>query len=176
MGPAVAIPQDATLRQLAALMLERHVQAVLVVDTQRQAVGIVTERQLTLDERFLNMASLQLDATDRHPLRQIDTIDAALLASTTLRASDVMERRLLHVCIDEPLCAVVQQMLRREAEYAIVYERSAVVGMFGPRDLLPRIAGLGKPQPTGTSDADGQPVAIGLWAHKRSVLDRLVNG
>jgi CBS domain-containing protein len=56
MGPAVTVSKDTPLRDLARLMLERQVQSVIVVDERSQAVGTLSERNLTLDARCLRLA------------------------------------------------------------------------------------------------------------------------
>lgn len=141
MGPVVSIAPDATLREVAQLMLQQQVQVVLVVDSQSYAIGIVTERQIAFDDRHLTLAGLRAREVGGCHATRLDDIDAACAAATSLTARDVMDRRPSCADVNERLGAVVQRMNRREAEFAVVHEGSNVVGVLGRHDLLRRVTG-----------------------------------
>jgi CBS domain-containing protein len=143
MSPAVVVLEDTPVREVAGLMLDRHVQGVLVTDPHQQAVGILTVRQLTLEERYLTMASVRAWEFSARPLTRLDQMEAACVAAEVVTARDVMEKRLTCARADEPVGVVVARMLRTGAEYAVVHEGTAVVGMLGASDLLRALAGRG---------------------------------
>jgi predicted transcriptional regulator len=159
MGPAVAVREDATLREVARMMLECHVDSVLVVNSHAEVVGIVTQRQLTLDERYLRIASVEVPEIGGRAVTGVDEVDAACVAALRLTAKDVMEKRLISACVEERVGEVVQRMLRRDAGYAIVQQGGSVVGMLGSHDMLRKIAGEpSRAHLACTLSVDGQPV------------------
>jgi CBS domain-containing protein len=141
MGPAVVIRQDTTLREVARLMLAHQVQGVLVVNDQAEVVGVVTERQLTLDGHYLRQACAEVPRINGRWVTTAEEVDAACLAAGTLTAHDVMERRLTGACPEELVGVAVERMLRRDVEFAVVHDGTSVVGMLGSRDLLRQVAG-----------------------------------
>ncbi len=176
MGPAVVVHEDATLRDVACLMLQQQVQGVIVVDARAAVVGMLTERQLTLNGRYLQLACLEVPEISGRPVTPREEVDAACIAATTLKARDIMERCVTSASADEPAGAVVERMLRREAEFAVVYRGNAVVGMLGSHDLLRKVAGeptLAGPS-TGTLCMDGQSVHVSAQGHTKSLLNWFV--
>jgi CBS domain-containing protein len=171
MGPAVTVTEDTTVRDVAALMLARQVQAVLVVDAQAKVVGAVTERQLTLNGHYMRLACAEIPEIDGRSVTTLDEVDAACMAASTLTARDVMERSLLRVCTDEPVAAVVERMLRRDADCAIVQQGSSIVGMLGSHELLRRVAGRAPTvrTPADTVCLNGRPVHVGSGRDMRHV-------
>jgi CBS domain-containing protein len=152
-------------------MLVRQVQAVLVVDAQAKVVRAVTERQLTLNGHYMRLACAEVPEIDGRSVTTLDEVDAACIAARTLTARDAMERSLLSVCSDEPVAAVVERMLRRDADCAVVQRGGSVLGMLGSHDLLRRVAGNAA---TGRTPADtlcvsGRPVHIGSDRDMRHV-------
>jgi CBS domain-containing protein len=141
MRPAVVVREDAPIREVASLMLARNVQGVLVTDAHQQAVGVVTERQLTLDERYLTLASVRVRQLYSRPLTGTEEMEAAYIAAGAVTARDVMEKCLTCAGADEPVGVVVERMLRKSAEYAVIRDGATVVGMLDSTDLLRRIAG-----------------------------------
>ena len=141
MGPVVTVAPDATLREVAQVMLQQQVQGVLVVDSHSNAIGIVTERQLAFDDRHLTLASLSVPELAGQPATRLDRVDAACAAATSLTARDVMDKRLPYADVNERLGAVVERMNRREAEFAVVHQGNDVVGVLSRHDLLRRVAG-----------------------------------
>jgi CBS domain-containing protein len=162
MGPALTVTEEKTVRDVAAVMLARQVQAVLVVDAQAKVVGTVTEGQLTLNGNYMRLACAEVPEIDGRSVTTLDEVDAACIAASTLTARDVMERSLLSVGPDEPVAAVVERMLRRGAHCAVVQHWGAVVGMLGSHDLLRIMAGdpPSVRKPTDTR-VNGQSVHIG---------------
>lgn len=152
MGPAVLIREAATLREAASLMLERSVEDVVVVDADGAVRGIVNERDLTLNQRFLRLSSIKVPGVLR------DEVEAACIEATTATVGEVMNSRLTTATVAEPIGTVVDRMLRRAAEYALVVRDGDVVGLLGRRDLLRLIAGNRESQPVAVAkDSTAQP-------------------
>jgi CBS domain-containing protein len=142
MGAAAVVREGTALPEAAECMLRQQVGAVIVVNARGLATGILSERHLTLNERYLRLSSI---------------------AVRPLTARDLMDTYLIRVRIDEPLSAVVDRMLRRGADYAVVHQSGTVVGLLGSHDLLRQVAGKradsAAPRPV---SIDGQCVAVAL--------------
>jgi CBS domain-containing protein len=163
MGPAVAVHEQTTLRDIACQMLARQVQSVVVVDDCAKVVGVVTERQLTLSDAYRRLATMEVPEIAGRWVTVREEVDAACIAARTVEAREVMERRLTCACADEAVGSAVERMRRREAEYAVVHRGGVVVGMLGSHGLLRKVAGepACASQPTDTPPRiDGQAVHI----------------
>lgn len=154
MGPAITVAGDATLQEVASLMLRRQVQVVLVVDGDGVVRGAISEQRLTLDPAHLRMASVRVPRIHGRWVTQRDELEAACVAAQTVTARELMETRLISGNVGEPLGAIVERMLRRGEEYAVVRRGTDVVGVLSRHDLLRHIAG-------------GAPVADSACGHAR---------
>jgi CBS domain-containing protein len=173
MRPAVVVGMDATLQEVARVMLERHVPAVLVVNASMQVLGVVTERQLTLDAGYLRLACLRVPRINGRPVTRFDEIDAARIAARTMTVDEVMERRLTFASSDELLGEVVERMLQRAAACAVVRQGDELVGTIDGQALLYQVAGERRFAPlvcqsTAYSDTSG-PVRITVGSQPRSL-------
>ncbi len=163
MGPAITVPGDATLQEVASLMLERQVQVVLVVDDDGEVRGAISEQRLTLDPAYLRMASVRVPRIRGRWVTQRDELEAACVAAQTVTTRELMETRLTSADVGEPLGGIVERMLRRGEEYAVVRRGPEVVGVLSRHDLLRHIAGRAPAAHSARTDAD--PGAAGAENH-----------
>src|SRR5216683_7858768 len=89
MGPAITVPVDATLHEVASLMLGRQVQVVLVVDDHGEVRGAISEQRLTLDPAYLRMASVRVPRIRGRWVTQRDEVEAACVAAQTVTAREL---------------------------------------------------------------------------------------
>ena len=156
--------------------MEGQVQAVLVVNVSLQVLGVVTERQLTLDAGYLQLACLRVPRIKGRPVTRFDETEAARIAARTMTADEAMERRLTFASPDERLGQLVERMLQREADCAVVRQGDELVGMIDGHALLHQVAGERHVRPLvcrSTLDADG-PVRITVGQRPRSFVERLL--
>ena len=144
-GPAVLIRPEATVRQAASLMLERQVDVLVVVNDRGAIGGVVTEHCLTLNPHRLRMCSIRVPHVRGRWVTTIDELEAACIAAATLTAKDIMETRVLSATPDEAVGIVVDRMVRRDVEYALVRQGEAVLGVLRRHNLLVLIAGNAEP-------------------------------
>jgi CBS domain-containing protein len=165
---AVLVRETATLREVASLMLEQQVDNVVVVDANGAVRGVVSDRHLTLNQTYLRLSSIKVPRLHGRWVTSGDEVEAACVAAATTTAAEVMDRRLTTAEVLEPIGSVVERMLRRDAEYALVLRDGDVVGLFGRRELLRLVAGLPEAHPVSLarSGAAQHPVAH-LAAHVR---------
>ena len=145
MGPAVLIRPETTVRQAASLMLERQVDVLVVVNDRGAIRGVVTEHGLTLNPHHLRMCSIRVPHVRGRWVTASDELEAACVAAATLTANDVMERRVSSATPDEAVGLVVERMVRRDVEYALVRQGEAILGVLSRHNLLELIAGNAEP-------------------------------
>jgi CBS domain-containing protein len=168
MGPVVGVREDASLRDVARVMLERPAQAVVVVDSAGEVRGVVTDRQLTLNRNMHRLASIKVPQINGTWVTPSDALEATCVAAATVTAAEVMETRLSSASADEPVGAVVARMLEREAEYAVVRRQGFLVGMLSRHELLRMLAGspelpVAALAPAPTDQQVGPAVSAGGW-------------
>jgi CBS domain-containing protein len=141
MGPAIQVREDAMLRQVASVMLQRQVDNVVVVNPDGSVRGLVTDRDLTLNERYLRLSAIKVPRLHGHWVTACDAVEAACIVAATMTAGEVMDTRPTTAAVLESIGTVVERMLRRDADYALVLQDGDVVGLLGRRDLLRLVAG-----------------------------------
>ena len=102
---------EATLREVAAAMVERCVGALLVGERAGDAAGIVSERDLV---RAL--------AEDRDP--------------ATVRARDIASTKLLWCDADATIAEVAAEMMDAYVRHVLVEDGGHLVGIVSARDVL----------------------------------------
>jgi len=107
-----SVPEEATVRQIAAILERNRVGCVVVVGRDGSATGIVTDRDLTL----------RVVASGRDPERT--------------QAVAVMTQPVVTVATEDSLEQAIEQMARHGIRRVPVREGSTVVGMVSLDDLL----------------------------------------
>ena len=120
-SPVVTVPVDAPLKEVAAILVERGINAVPVVDGDDRLVGIVSEADL-----------LPLEAAPGPGSRPAQVAGKG----TAETAREVMSRSVYTLTEDTDATAAARLMLRHRLKSAPVVANDRVVGMVTRRDLL----------------------------------------
>jgi CBS domain-containing protein len=166
MGPVVLVREDTPLRDVASLMLEHQVESVVVADGTGAVRGVVADSDLTLNQRLLRYSAITVPRLNLHWVTLREQVDAALVAAETMTARDAMDRRVTTAKLSEPLGSVVDRMLQRDAQCALVLVDGDVVGMLGRRDLLRLVAGRPEARPLSTTANGTLEPPIAHLAHQ----------
>jgi CBS domain-containing protein len=134
-------------------------------------VGLITERQLTLDGRYLRLASTKVPRIHGRWVTALEEVQAACIAARTVTAGELMERHFTSVCVDEPVGAAIDRLQRRDADYAVVRDGSRVVGMLSGRDLLRQFASQSHAR---VQQNDREPIRLSAHNGHVSFIDWLV--
>ncbi|MGQ0546313.1 MAG: CBS domain-containing protein [Betaproteobacteria bacterium] len=135
-SPVVSVGPDATVREVAALMLDMRISAVPVLEAGRLA-GIVSEADL------LHRHELGTEASGRPWWVRLLSADASLeeyVKSHARRAGDVMTRKVVSVADDAPLAAVVSLLERHGVKRLPVLRGERLVGIVSRSDLVRALA------------------------------------
>ncbi len=131
--PVLTVTQDATVQEVARLLLERHISAVPVVDGDGILLGVVSEGDLIrradagTERRPSWWLSLVSDPEDdaRHWLR-----------SHGRRAGDVMTRNVIVATEDTPVPEIADLLERHRIKRVPVVRDGCVVGIVSRANLL----------------------------------------
>jgi CBS domain-containing protein len=124
---------EASVRELAALMLERRISGMPVVDGAGRLLGIVSEgdliRRPEIDTDRVKLGWLRLLLSDEARARDF-------VKSHGRKAREVMTQPAISVAADAPLAEVVRLMERHRVKRLPVVEHGKLVGLVTRADLL----------------------------------------
>ena len=124
---------EASVRELAALMLERRISGMPVVDGAGRLLGIVSEgdliRRPEIDTDRVRSGWLHLFLSDEARARDF-------VKSHGRKACEVMTQPAISVAADAPLAEVVRLMERHRVKRLPVLEHGKLAGLVTRADLL----------------------------------------
>ncbi|HTW54056.1 MAG TPA: CBS domain-containing protein [Bradyrhizobium sp.] len=122
---------DTGVEAIARMMLERHIGAVPIVDSERRLVGILSDHDI--------LRHPPKDSPRAWWLRLFDERAVCLEEIATAKhrvARDVMARRVTTVSDDTPVGILGSLMRRRKLKHVPVLHKGKLVGMVSRADLL----------------------------------------
>jgi len=144
----VTVTPDARVREIAQLLLKRHVSAVPVVDAENRVVGIVSEGDLMRRPET---------GTARHRSWWLTLVAGSedlardYAKAHGVRAADVMSGNLVTVTEDTPVGTVARLLEERHIKRVPVLRDDRLVGIVSRADLLRGLAS--RPAQPGVSPA-----------------------
>jgi CBS domain-containing protein len=132
-APPVVVAPTTPFAELVALMVDRRIGCLPVVDDDGALVGVVTEADLVAKEGFGGQRRTVLEAL-------VDVVQGghaswvAKAKGTTARA--VMERAVDTVPPDHDLRRAVRDMVELDRSHLVVVDRGQVVGVLSRSDVL----------------------------------------
>ncbi len=124
---------EASVQQLATLMLERRISGLPVVDGGGRLLGIVSEgdliRRPEIDTDRVKLGWLRLLLSDEDRARDF-------VKSHGRKAREVMTQPAISVAADAPLAEVVRLMARHRVKRLPVVDKGKLVGLVTRTDLL----------------------------------------
>jgi CBS domain-containing protein len=129
----ITVTADATVRDIARLLLERRISAVPVVDADGSLIGMVSEGDLMRRTET---------GTERHPswwlglLASPDERAIAYVKSHGGHAVDVMTRHVVSVGENDTLEAIADQLEKHHIKRAPVLRDGKIIGIVSRADLL----------------------------------------
>ena len=132
---------DATLGQVAVLLDQHHVHALVVMDRNGRALGIISDFDLLAGE-WLSSDPESLDAMRR------------------LSATDLMSHPIDSVESNIPLSEAVQKLTEKEISRLLVTEKGKPVGIISLSDFIASIAGEMKPRRETVGDVMSDAILV----------------
>ncbi len=137
----ITVGPDATIQEVAQLLLKHRFSAVPVVDRQGELVGIVSEGDL------LRRAEVGTDRRRAWWLRLLtgaETLAADYVKSHSRKASDVMTKRVITATSDTPLSKIATLLERNSIKRVPVVDEGKLVGIVTRANLVQAFATMHK--------------------------------
>ena len=129
----VTVGPDASVREVASLMLERRISGVPVIDGERQVLGIVSEGDL------IRRPEIDTDRPSRGWLSVLMSGEdqaREFVKSHGRRAGEVMTKPAICVAPETPLDEAVRLMERHHVKRLPVVEHGKLVGLMTRADIV----------------------------------------
>lgn len=128
------IPAEATLQEVATLLLTHGISGAPVVDEAGDMVGIISESDLLSEAR--RKAALPHTAAFGVFLVPTETLQRIYHDGATLRAEAVMQKHVVTVEEDTPLSEIGDLLVRRGINRVPVLRDGSLVGILTREDVL----------------------------------------
>lgn len=142
---------EASVQELATLMLERRISGLPVVDGSGRLLGIVSEgdliRRPEIDTDRVKLGWLRLLLSDEARARDF-------VKSHGRKAREVMTQPAISVAADAPLAEVVRLMARHRIKRLPVVDKGRLVGLVTRTDLLRAVAARQAVAPADVKDEE----------------------
>jgi CBS domain-containing protein len=149
-SPVITVKPDASVKDVAKLLLERRISAVPVVDDQGKLVGIVSEGDL------LHRAESE---TERHRpwwllvLTSDDELAADYIKEHGRKVADVMTTQVITAGPDTPLHEIARALERYAIKRVPIVKDGQLVGIVSRANLIQAVASDRKKPEISPSDA-----------------------
>ena len=169
----VTVSPDTPVRDVAALMIEKHISGVPVLNDTGVLVGVISEGDLLRRPEI---------GTEKHRRRWLSFFTRAdeqareFTKSHALRAGDVMTRQVTHVDEDTTLAQVVEMMEKHNVKRLPVLAHGELVGIVSRRDMLRALAWQAAPMPPPPeSDAAIRAIMNDVLKNEEWAMSAIVN-
>ncbi|HEY3074840.1 MAG TPA: CBS domain-containing protein [Burkholderiales bacterium] len=131
--PVLSVAPEASVREVAALLLERRISGVPVADAAGRVLGVVSEGD------FIRRPEIETDLPGSRWLRYFTSLDEQArdyIKTHGRTAADIMTAPAVTVAADAPLALVARLMTSRGVKRLPVVEGDRLIGIVTRTDLL----------------------------------------
>lgn len=147
----LTVGPEASVREVASMMLERHISGMPVVDGGGRVLGIVSEgdliRRPEIETDRVKAGWLRLFLSDEQRARDF-------VKSHGRKVGEVMTKPAISVAPDTPLAEAVRLMTRHRVKRLPVVEHGKLAGLVTRTDLLRALVARQAAAPVAASDQD----------------------
>jgi|DewCreStandDraft_2_1066082.scaffolds.fasta_scaffold01198_14 CBS domain-containing protein len=133
--PVITVHEEASLEEVAKLMLQHDIGAVPVVDDDGRLVGIITESDFTGKERGFPFSVYRAPQVFGEWITP-DGIERIYAAARARKAKEIMSAPVVTAREDEPVTALVERMTHYDLHRIPLGRDGVPVGMVTRHDLL----------------------------------------
>lgn len=138
--PVVTVDENMLAADVARVMQEHDIGAVVVVDASGQLRGIVTESDFTGIGRCVPFSLAIAPVVFGARAATIAELERIYARARQLRAREIMSDKVQTAEESEEIGAVVQRMLARNLRHVPVVRNGKPVGMLARHDILKLVA------------------------------------
>ncbi len=137
----VKVGPDMEVRELAKLMVEKHIRCIPVEDSEGRFLGLVTEEDLVHQDARIHFPTFFhfLESYIMLP-GSFNRFERDLKKAVGAKASEVMDEKPVKVTPDTDIEFVATQMADHDVEYVLVMEDEKLTGIVTRTDILRAIA------------------------------------
>jgi CBS domain-containing protein len=145
----ITVGPDATVQEVADILLRNRISAVPVVSTSGEMLGIVSEGDLLNrpEAQTSHRKSWWLDA-----LASNETLAAEYVKSHSRRVADVMTCDVITAAPDTTVAEIAALLEKNSIKRVPIVENSRIVGIVSRANLLQGLASMGKNAPSTRPD------------------------
>lgn len=140
-SPCVTVRADTPMRDVARVMREKDIGAVVVADSQGMLKGIITEGDITGMGRCVPFSLELMPVIFGARAATFEELTKIYKAAETLRADQVMSAKVTTVGEEADAGHVVHIMLQRGLKHIPVVKEGKAVGMVARHDVLKLMTG-----------------------------------
>ena len=137
--PAVTVPPDMKVAEVARTLLDKGVRAVVVLENGRLA-GIITETDLLVRNAHLHFPSYLGILENLLPIGGDRNLEDELRRVLAVTAREVMTEEVRTAAPDDDLGEVAHEMVQRRLHAIPVVRDGTVEGMLFPSDVVRLVA------------------------------------
>lgn len=131
----ITVRPETTAEEIARLLVQHRIGCVPVVDANGALLGLITERELFLQERRIPFSSVIA-----HSLMgawvEPGELERSYEALRQVRASEIMSRNVATIAPSTPTGEAARMMVRLERNHLPVLDHGRLVGILARHDLL----------------------------------------
>jgi CBS domain-containing protein len=139
-APVVTVDEDMLATDVARVMQEHDIGAVVVVDASGQIRGIVTESDFTGIGRSVPFSVAIAPVVFGARAPTVAELERIYAMARKLRAREIMSDKVQTAEESEEIGVVVQRMLARKLRHVPVVRNGRPVGMLARHDILKLVA------------------------------------
>lgn len=136
----ISIREDASVRELAALLLTNNISGAPVVDVQGSLVGVVTESDLIFQNKKVHLPTAVAILDAFVFLERPGRTEEELKKIAGTRVGDICSRKLVTVTPDTELEELATLMAEKKVHTLPVLKGELLVGVIGKSDIIRTIA------------------------------------
>ena len=161
-SPVITVKPDASVKELAKILLERRISAVPVVDDQGKLVGIVSEGDL--------LHRAEADTQRQRPwwllvMTSDESLAADYIKEHSRKVADVMTKDVITAGPDTPLHEIARALERHAIKRVPIMQDGQLVGIVSRANLIQAVASDRKKPEISASDT---AIREKLLAHLQS--------
>lgn len=149
--PVLAAKENSTLEDIARVMLESGIGAMLVVDGNGKLSGIITESDFMAKDRGIPFSTLRAPQLFGQWLSG-EGVERIYEAARRTTARQIMSKRVLTINEDDSIEKLLELMLNHDLKRVPVVRDGAPVGIIARHDILKMML---KKRPAREAGADG---------------------
>lgn len=135
-SPPITVTEETLLPEVARIMQERNIGAVIVVDQSGRMAGLITETDFATVASSIPFSLRRAAVIFGAKAPSAQELEAIYAEARKLAAADVMSRDVVTATENEPVGNVIRRMLDRDLKHVPVVRDGVPVGMLARHDVV----------------------------------------